>query len=309
MIGIKEIGIYTPPNLQSNFDLKAKFDVDDEFIIQKLGVEYRAVKNKDQETSDMCFMAFQNLTEKSGISASEIEVLAVITQNPDYNIPHVSGLVHEKAGLKKSCATFDISLGCSGYVYGLSILKSFMEANSMMNGVLITCDPYSKIIDESDKATAMLFGDAATATLMTKKPILTCGPFVFGTQGDLEGFLRCDQGILNMNGREIFNFAARVVPESVRELLKKTGDNIELIDKFIFHQGSKFIVDTIAKRLSISENKIGLNMKNFGNTVSSSIPIVLESELTNLNANKILLCGFGVGLSWASCMCERLGVK
>src|SRR3546814_2884839 len=117
------------------------------------------------------------------MALNEIQVLVVVTQNPDNNLPHVAAQVHGKAALPEQCAAFDVSLGCSGYVYGLSIITSFMAVNGFERGVLITADPYSKIVDKNDKNTRLLFGDAATATLISNEPLLVAGPFSFGTTG------------------------------------------------------------------------------------------------------------------------------
>lgn len=307
MIEIKAIASYLPNGRTSNLALMEQFDVDESFLASKIGVLERAHKDDSEETSDMALKALENLLTQTNLAREDIQVLIVVTQNPDTNLPHVSGLVHGKAKLTADCAAFDISLGCSGYVYGLSIIKSFMDVNGLTCGVLITCDPYSKIIDQSDKSTALLFGDAATATLMGKEPVMACGPFLFGTQGDLIGSLECRNGTLQMNGREVFNFAATVVPKHIEKLLVKADIQKEDIDCYLFHQGSRYIVETLAKRLGLDHSKVRFGIEQIGNTVSSSIPLLLEHELKNKLSNKILLCGFGVGLSWASCICERKG--
>jgi 3-oxoacyl-[acyl-carrier-protein] synthase-3 len=307
MLGIKDIAVYLPHGRQSNLDLMAGFDIDETFLAQKIGVLHRATRAKGEDTSDMALKALEQLVLQQGLEREKIEALVVVTQNPDTNLPHVSGLVHARAGLAADCAAFDISLGCSGYVYGLSLLQSFLAANGLTTGVLITCDPYSKIIDPEDKGTVLLFGDAATATLIGPEPVFTCGPFQFGTQGDLTGALVCRDGRLHMNGREVFNFAATVVPKNINRLLERIRATVQDIDCYIFHQGSRYIVETITKRLALETAKVRMGIEEIGNTVSSSIPILLQRELGNKEAKRLVLCGFGVGLSWASCICERVG--
>ena len=307
MLGIKDIAVYLPHGRQSNLDLMAGFDVDETFLAQKIGVLHRATRAEGEDTSDMALRALEQLVRQQGVAREKIEALVVVTQNPDTNLPHVSGLVHARAGLAADCAAFDVSLGCSGYVYGLSLLQSFLAANGLTTGVLITCDPYSKIIDPEDKGTALLFGDAATATLIGPEPVFTCGPYQFGTQGDVVGALVCRDGRLHMNGREVFNFAATVVPKNINRLLERVGATVQDIDCYIFHQGSRYIVETITKRLALETAKVRMGMEEIGNTVSSSIPILLQHELSNKEAKRVVLCGFGVGLSWASCICERVG--
>jgi 3-oxoacyl-[acyl-carrier-protein] synthase-3 len=302
MIGIRNIGTYIPEKRISNFDRKDEFGIDDRFIIDKIGIQEVSRKEKDEETSDLCVKAFKNLNAKQHIDVSLIDVVIVVTQNPDYNLPHTASLIHKELNLPEKVASFDISLGCSGFVYGLSVIESFMQMHNMENGLLFTCDPYSKIIDPSDKNTSLLFGDAATVTLIGKSPIFYSGKFTFGTIGEGYKELICTDG-LYMNGRSIFNFAARYVPKDVNKVLDLNKLKKNEIDIFAFHQGSKYISDTLTRRLELDESKVPFDAVKYGNTVSSSIPIILENYLEkspNTKSNKILICGFGVGLSWAS---------
>lgn len=307
MNGIEAIAVYIPEQRVSNLALMEKFKVDEAFLKDKIGVINRAVKNEDDDTSDMAVKALERLLEQTGLAREAIELLVVVTQNPDSNLPHVSGLVHGKAKLSPDCAAFDVSLGCSGYVYGLSVLQSFLAGNGLSRGVLITCDPYSKVIDPSDKNTVLLFGDAATATLVGPAPVLECGPFLFGTQGDMTGALVCKGGKLHMNAREVFNFAATTVPGHIEKLLEKANLKKDKVDCYLFHQGSRYIVETLAKRLGLDRDKVRMDIEETGNTISSSIPILLQRELAFKTMKTFVLCGFGVGLSWAGCVCKRVG--
>jgi 3-oxoacyl-[acyl-carrier-protein] synthase-3 len=305
MLGIKDIAIYIPSGRASNIDLLERFELDQAFLSDKIGVLERAVMGAEINTSDLAMVALEKLIEQQRLLRDEIDAIVVVTQNPDTNLPHVSALLHGRAKLSPKCAAFDVSLGCSGYVYGLSILQSFLAANGKSCGVLVTCDPYSKIIDPADKNTALLFGDAATATLIGPDPIYQCGPFTFGTQGDLTGVLACREGKLQMNGREVFNFAATAVPRDINGLLEAAGLAKDDVDCYIFHQGSRYIVETLAKRIGLNRDKVRADIKEIGNTVSSSIPILLQRELDNPSSKIIVLSGFGVGLSWSSCVCKR----
>ncbi|MCK4921645.1 MAG: ketoacyl-ACP synthase III [Bacteroidales bacterium] len=300
MLGIREIASYIPEQRISNLDRMDRFETNEEFILEKIGIEEVSIKAKDEDTSDMAVKAYNNLEKKISINKSEVQVLILITQNPDSNIPHTSSVVHKKLELPESCAAFDISLGCSGFVYGLSIIQSFMESNNFKKGLLFTCDPYSKVINEDDKNTSFLFGDAATVTLITDDPVYISGKFTFGTIGKEGHNLNCDNNILFMNGRSIFNFAARYIPQDVKVLLEKNKWELDKVDKIIFHQGSKFILDTLIRRIGIPEEKVINDILNYGNTVSSSIPIILEKIIGDIKNKCILISGFGVGLSWSS---------
>lgn len=304
MLGITDIASYLPDNKLSNYDRKDKFDIDDDFIEQKIGVKSYSVKEEGHKTSDLCVKAFNNLERKKSIDKSKIDCCIVVTQNPDYNIPHTSAVVHSKLNLPNNCACFDISLGCSGYVYGLSNIISFMKNNNLKNGLLFTADPYSEIVDQNDKNTALLFGDAATVTYISEDSVLELKDILFGTDGSNYKELICENGKLYMNGRAVFTFTATMIPKHISQLLEKNNFADKDIDKYILHQGSKYIVDTIRKRLKADESKVVFDIYDYGNTVSSSIPIILEKELSK-NSNRIVISGFGVGLSWASAILER----
>lgn len=305
MIGIEQIAAFIPEKRVSNYVRQEIFGIDKDFIEQKIGVRSIAIKEDKDNTSDLCIYAYQNLIKKISLRPKDIGLLIVVTQTPDMNIPHTSAIVHGKLGLPETCACFDVSLGCSGYVYGLSIIKSFMTANGITNGLLFTCDPYSKIVDKEDKNTSLLFGDAATVTLISENPVFTFGKFTFGTYGKDGKELMTTNSKLYMNGRAVFNFSAKYVPNDVLALLSKNNLSIDKIDKFIFHQGSRFIVNTIAKRLNLPAQKVIFDAYDYGNTVSSSIPIILEKEIDNVENKLILVSGFGVGLSWASGILTR----
>jgi 3-oxoacyl-[acyl-carrier-protein] synthase-3 len=305
VLGVESIAFYIPKIKKSNYDLKEKFDVDDDFIENKIGVKYRTLKDVGFQSSDLCVKAFENLQKSSDIKIEEIECCIVVTQNPDFNIPHTAAIVHGKLGLPTNCAVFDISLGCSGYVYGLSNIISFMKNNSMKKGILFTSDQYSDIVDENDKNTALLFGDAATVTLISKNATLIPVDFSFGTNGKGYKGLICEDKLC-MNGRAVFSFTATTIPKHIKELLAINDMIDEDIEKYYLHQGSKYIVDTIRKRLKVNEKKVPFDMAEYGNTVSSSIPIMLAKEMSCLPKGNIVLSAFGVGLSWASAIIKKI---
>ncbi len=302
MVGIKNIGVYIPEERISNLEKLEKFDTTEDFISNKIGIEKVSLKLPDEDVSEMCVKAFEHLNSKQTIEKQNIKACILITQNPESNIPHSSALLHDKLDLPQDCACFDISLGCSGYVYGLSVLKSFMQSNDISEALLFTCDPYSKIMDYEDKNTSLLFGDAATAThLVTENPNFDIEKFTFGTFGKESHNLTAgiNGSKLAMNGRGIFNFVIRNIPKNIKKLCELNGINENDIDAFVFHQGSKFLIDTLVKRMKVDPNKMKFSAKDYGNTVSSSIPILLE-ELEIEKHKTIAISGFGVGLSWSS---------
>jgi 3-oxoacyl-[acyl-carrier-protein] synthase-3 len=306
-LGIKAIGYYIPEKRSSNLDKRDKFNIDDSFLQNKIGTYYTARKDDEQETSDLCLNAFNNLCTTRQINKTEIECIIVVTQNPDGDgLPHTSAIVHSKLELNENCAAFDISLGCSGFVYGLSVLTSFMASNGFTNGILFTADPYSKIVDPEDKNTSLLFGDAATATLISNDAVFKPLHFKFGTKGSDGEALVSREGVLSMDGRAVFNFSATKVPVQIHALLNEIHYSLDDIDVWLFHQGSKYIVDTLTRKLSINPEKVPVNIYGIGNTVSSSIPLLLKDYIDKKEVKKILISGFGVGLSWSSSVLERI---
>lgn len=306
MIGIEAIGTYLPETRIDNRQRMGQFGVDEKFLETKTGMLHLAVKRADEETSDLCCGAYRELQEKRDVDLEEVDCIIVCTQNPDENgLPHTSAIVHAKLGLPFSCAAFDISLGCSGYVYSLSVIQGFMSANGFRKGLLFTADPYSKIIDNEDKDTSLLFGDGATVSLIGENPVWSTGKFLFGSHGAENEAIKVavDRGKLTMNGRGVFSFSATVVPENIRAMLALNGLEIGDIDCFALHQGSRFIVETLQKRLGVEPDRVPFVASDYGNTVSSSIPLLLNG-LPDDKKN-VVIAGFGVGLSWASTVLLR----
>jgi len=304
MLGIKEVASYLPKKKISNYDKKEKFELDDDFIENKIGVKYHTLKEDDEKASDLAVKAFENLAKKIDIDKTKIDCVVLVTQNPDFKIPHTSAIVHGKLGLEQNCACFDISLGCSGYIYGLSNIIAFMKSNGLKNGLLFTADPYSEIIDHEDKNTDLIFGDGATVTYISDDALYRPIDFSFGTNGSAYKEILCDDK-LYMNGRAVFNFTATTIPKHIKALLEKNSLSDADIDKYVLHQGSKYIVDTIRKRLKLDKAKVPFDMYEYGNTVSSAVPMILEKELGADN-KRMLLSAYGIGLSWGSTILEKI---
>ncbi|TDU69231.1 3-oxoacyl-[acyl-carrier-protein] synthase-3 [Prosthecobacter fusiformis] len=277
------------------------FGYEDDFLAGKLGTTSLAIKEPDDQASDLCVKAAREL-EKQGITLDDIGAVVVCTQTPDgHGIPHTSAVVHAKLGLADACACFDISLGCSGYVYGLSVIISFMQANKIQKGLFFTSDPYSAIIDPTDQATCLLFGDAATVSLLEAgAPGWQLTDVIFGTQGKNGAAINNRGGKLAMNGRDVFNFALTTVPKQIQSLLTRQELTLEEVDRVVLHQGSRYIVDKLRERMRLPEDKVPLHLTDLGNTVSSAIPLTLEATLQIGSPKRILISGFGVGLSYAT---------
>lgn len=307
MIGISQIGIYIPECRVDNRKKVERHNVTEDFLVNKIGIRFVSVKAPSDATSDLCVYAFRELKAQNGeFDERAVDCLCVCTQNGDYRLPQTSSIVHNKLGLPSECASFDISLGCSGYVYSLTLMKSFMEANELKCGVLFTCDPYSTIIDPDDRNTDLLFGDAATATLLRREFTLRIGKGVFETDSEnFQALIKRKDEKLIMDGRTIFNFAMRHVPLNVGRCLELNSSKTEDVDLFLFHQASKYVVENIKKRMKLDTGKVPFGIIDYGNTVSSSIPILLKEYLGNKEVMNIMLTGFGVGLSIGSVLLRR----
>jgi 3-oxoacyl-[acyl-carrier-protein] synthase-3 len=302
---IREIGAYIPETRIDNLGRIGALGYAEDALRDKIGILATARKAPGEETSDMCVRAWEDLANKLGndvLDPSSLDLIVVVTQHPDgHGLPHTSAILHGKLGLPTKCFAFDISLGCSGFVAALATVKGFLATTGGRRAVLFTADPYSKSVSEDDKNTAMIFGDAATATLIEPGTDWKIGAFDLGTDGSSHGALERDgEGVLRMNGRAVFNFCALNVPKSVNATLEKNGVTREGIDTFVFHPGSKYIVDTISTRLQLTP-PAALDCAGYGNSVSSSIPLVLAG-LDRGAMRTVFVSGFGVGLGWASCI-------
>lgn len=328
---IKGIASYLPEEKISNEMLSEMFiGWDIHKVYQNTGVVFRSISKENQCTSDLAVLAAQKLFFMGVCKPEEVEFLLFCTQTPDYYLPPSACLIQHQLGLPESCGALDYNLGCSGFVYGLSLAKALIETDLTNNVLLLTGDTPSKAINKKDRGAFALFSDGCSATfivgLENDKDYL--GPFVFGTDGkgaknliipaggfrqryspltkiekeDELGNVRSLEN-LYMDGAEIFNFTLKAVPKSVNELFDKTGLTMDDIDYVVFHQANKFMLETLRRKLKIPPDKFALILENYGNTSSASIPMALEVALQDgkiTKGSKILISGFGVGYSWAT---------
>jgi 3-oxoacyl-[acyl-carrier-protein] synthase III len=309
-VGIKEVRFFVPGEPILNDRIIEDHGFDRKFVREKLGILSRHIAEKNEYTSDLATAAGAKLLDETDLETNAVDLLIVVTQTPDYCLPQVSALVQDRLGLPSSVAALDINLGCSGYVYGLSVAKGMMEVNGFTNAILITAETYSKIIDPKDRATAPLFGDGAAATWLGLNPTYKLGHFNFGTFGKKSssliargsGMRRDSIESLYMNGQDIFNFVMSSMPKSVTKCLEANELTAPDIDVWIFHQASRYMLEKLGTRLKIPNEKILIEVADIGNTTSSTIPIALCRGILSkgIRPKIIFLSGFGVGLSWAS---------
>lgn len=319
-----------PDAVLDNDQLAIEFkDWTAEKIFNKTGIRERRIAAADECASDLAVKAAAALFQSGACAPSELDYLLYCTQSPDYFLPSTACLLQHRLGLPQSIAALDINMGCSGYIYGLGVAKGLIESGQAKNILFLTADTYSRFINPLDKSVRTLFGDAASATLIsaTEGEDAVIGPFDYGTDGSGEPNLLVPTGgmrrardplaklveddsgnsrtenDLYMNGGEIFQFTLKIVPLTVNKLLNKANLALEEIDLFIFHQANKFILSHLQKKLGVDPERFWVAMEDVGNTVSSSIPIALKRAL---EAGKVkpgctlMFVGFGVGYSWGS---------
>lgn len=316
---IAGIAYALPDSILSNDELAAQFpEWTAERIEQKIGIVNRHVTQPGECASDLAVKAAERLFAETRRERQSVDYLLLCTQSPDYFLPTTACLLQHRLNLSVSCGALDFNLGCSGYVYGLGLAKGLIETGQANNVLLLTAETYSKYIEETDKNVKTLFGDAATATWVQGIEDVTerIGSFVYGTDGSGARNLMVEAGgmrvpagegdsYLRMDGPAIFAFTLKAVPEAIQQVLAKSGLTLEQIDCFVFHQANVFMLEALRKKIRIPSEKFIYALRDFGNTVSSTIPIALvqaEKEGTIKKGMNVLLVGFGVGLSWGACV-------
>jgi len=315
-VGLSHIAHALPRRVVSSAEIAGTHGFEEEFVVSKLGIASRHFASEDETVSSLAIEAGKKVLAKAGLAPEQIDLLILVTQTPDYTLPHSSALVQNGLGLPKSTAAFDISLGCSGFVYGLSVAQSLLAQHEMKTALLITADTYSRLMAPDDRTTAPLFGDGAAAAIVTAEtPLYRLGKFTFGTDGGRHDALiargtGCRPGkreALYMDGRGIFSFMMSEIPVDIDRCLARNNLDKSDIDAWVFHQASRYMIETLSRRLGIETERVIIDLSDVGNTTSSTIPIALERAVFNREVppDRIFISGFGVGLSWASTLLFR----
>ncbi len=339
---IRAVDYYLPERVLTNDELAADFPAwSAGKILAKTGIRERHIAGPDECSSDLAVEAAQKLFAGGACRPQDIDYLLLCTQTPDYFLPTTACLVQDRLGIPTTAGALDYGMGCSGYVYGLSLAHGLISTGQASRLLLITAGTYSRFIHPQDKSVRTLFGDGAAATLLEaapdgrdRKPA-----YVFGTDGrgarnlivpaggmrrpcsaetaaeecDADGNRRSANN-LYMDGAEIFSFTLQAVPECIGRLLARTGKQVADIDLFVFHQANQYVLDHLRKKLRIPAEKFCVWLEGCGNTSSSSIPIVLKHALCEgrlLPGQLVMMVGFGVGYSWGATLVEwpYLGVS
>lgn len=315
---IKAIDYYLPEKVLTNDELAQIFpDVHIENFLNKIGIKQRHIAADDETATDMAIKAAERLfINNNDVARNEIDFILFCTQSAEYKLPSSACLIQKRLEIPTTTGALDIDQGCSGYIYGLALAKGLITAGIAKNVLFLTAETYSKYIHPADKGNRAIFGDGATATLISTEGFARIGEFVLGTDGNGANDLIVRTGgahlphasdnetdsWLQMKGDKIFTFSLKTVPELINETLEKNKTLQNEVDVYVLHQANKFMLDSLRLKMCISEDKFFTNYEKIGNTVSNSIPIALKDLVNQNRINKgvITLAGFGVGLSWGA---------
>lgn len=324
MAYIKALTYYLPEEIVTNEQLEKELE-GIAMTAKTAGVESRRKAAKDETASDIACKAAEQLFRENGIDPKDIDFLLYCTQSPDYFMPSSSCLIQDRLGIPITAGAFGYDLGCSGYVYGLAFANSFVESGLAKNVLLLTADTISKYLHPQDK-NRLLFGDAASATLVSTEGLASIGKFEKGTDGsgfehiiirnggnrhkELTGKCTTDavgnihyEDNFDMDGEAVFNFTIERIPMLIENCLKKNDLLKEEVDYYVFHQANKYMLNTLRKLNKLSKDVFFVDLSDTGNTTSTTVPIGLVKSLKNGNIHKdmnVMVAGFGVGLSWAA---------
>jgi 3-oxoacyl-[acyl-carrier-protein] synthase-3 len=328
-VGISGIAAAVPANTINNYQYTANFPEDAvREIVDKTGIRERRFALPGTCSSDLCFAAAERLISDMKIDKNEIELLIFVSQTPDYRMPATSVLLQHRLGLQKSTMAFDISLGCSAFVYGLSVVYGLMERSGLKKALLLDGETRSRVYSAKDRKTAFLFGDGGIAALIERDTAFAESHFLLHSDGGLENLIKVNAGGYRqpsspetlaekvvdeygnirsdehgyMDGAEVFNFVLREIPPHIKEILQNSGVAKDEIDFFVFHQANDFMNSYLVKKLKLPDDKVPSVIQRFGNTSSVSIPLTIATELQHKlqGRKKLLVSGFGVGMSWAT---------
>lgn len=330
-IFIEALAAAVPAHTEDNLELQLLSEKERELFVKTVGIRYRKVAQKNITASDLCLACAEDLFSKKVVNRSEIKVLIFITQTPDYLIPNTASILQHKLGLQKDCIAFDVNLGCSGFVYGLNLAASLLANITEGKALLLVGDVSTAVISKRDKSVVPLFSDAGSATLLAKKANKTM-QFNLQTDGaEYDDIIIADGGMRNkissnslqeneveasnfrapihmkLDGIRIFNFALREVAPNIKALCEAAKKTQDEIDFFVLHQANRLMLESVRKKLGVEETKVPYSLYDFGNTSSASIPLTMVTNLRDDLMNrklKLLLSGFGVGLSWGSVLLE-----
>jgi 3-oxoacyl-[acyl-carrier-protein] synthase-3 len=317
-IGITGVGAYVPDRVMTNDDLSKLVDTSDEWITERTGIKERRVADPDQAASDLALPAARQALAAAGLEGGDIDLVVVATVTPDMFFPSTGSLLASALGADEAGA-YDLSAGCTGFMYALAQAYGALAGGLAENALVVGAETLSKITNWHDRTTCVLFGDGAGAVVLQRVPGGGFLGFELGSDGEGGKELSIPAGgsrnpvsaetlaqemhFLQMNGREVYRFATRILVSSAEKLLEECGLTVDDIDLYIPHQANKRIIDHAARNLGIPQEKIFVNVQKYGNTSSASIPLCLAEAVAEgrlAKGTRVLMTGMGAGLTWGS---------
>ena len=328
-VGITALSGAVPRTVIDNYKYTQYFPEDQvREVVDKVGIYERRFADEKTCSSDLCFAAAEKLIADNGIDRSEIDLLIFISQAPDYRMPATSVLLQERLDLPNSTIAFDINLGCSAFIYGLSVAYSFMQCNNLRKALVLDGETRSKVYSPKDRRSAFLFGDGGVAALIERDEKFGTSFFSLNSDGSRGDLIKINAGGYRMpssvetlkekvvdeygnirseeqgymNGSDVFNFVIREIPRDIKKIVEWSGVDIQELDYYVFHQANNFINSYLAKKLKLDTTKIPSTIAKYGNTSSVSVPLTIVDQLKdNLSGKKqLMLSAFGVGMTWAT---------
>jgi 3-oxoacyl-[acyl-carrier-protein] synthase III len=317
---------YVPERVLTNEDLEKLVDTSDEWITTRTGIRERRIAAEDEHASDMGVAAAERLLKESGTSAEEIDLVLVATMTPDYLFPSTAALIQDRIGASRAAA-FDFQAACSGYLYGLSIAKAYVESGMYKSVLFIATEKLSAFVDYEDRNTCVIFGDGASAALIRNEGVgLALSSVVLGADGAQSDLLMVPAGgsrnpasattvaqrqhFLNMNGKETFKHAVRRMSEAIKTCMHENELEGSDISWLVPHQANERIIDSLAKKLSLPKEQVYKTIHKYGNTSASSVGIALDELMREKDIHdgeNILLVAFGAGLTWGASVVQKVG--
>lgn len=328
-VGISAISAAVPRRVINNYEYTDFFPVAEvKEVVDKIGVYERRFADADTTSSDLCYAAAEKLLSDNNVDRSEIDLLVFISQTPDYRMPATSVILQHRLGLPNNTIAFDINLGCSAFIYGMSVVYAMMENTGLRKALILDGETRSKVYSAKDRRTAFIFGDAGVAALVERDEKFGESVFSLNSDGSRENLIKINAGGYRnpsteetlkekvvdeygnirseeqgyMNGGDVFTFVNREVPRDIKNTLEHANRDKDSFDYIIFHQANNFINSHVAKKLKLDVDKIPSTIEKYGNTSSVSVPLTIVSELKGkmTGQKSLLMSAFGVGMTWAT---------
>ena len=314
---ISGTGSYLPANRVSNDDLAQKVDTSDEWITARTGIKFRHIAAENEKTSDLAAEAARRALDTSGLDSGEIDLIIVATATPDMQFPSTATIVQQKLGIDNGCPAFDVQAVCAGFMYALTTANAYIKSGMSKNALIIGAETFSRIVDWNDRTTCVLFGDGAGAVVLSAadKPGIIHGKLkadgnylnLLNAPGQIAEGKICGSPYITMDGPGVFKFAVKMLAKIADEVISEAGYTAEQIDWIVPHQANRRIIESTAKHLGLSMDKVILTVQDHGNTSAASIPLALDTGIRSgqiKRGQNLLLEGIGGGFAWGAVLME-----